>query len=217
MALLVLDSDCGWPSSVLFCCPEVIKKYGSAYERHTIEGLTSLPEPRLDAIREEWIRSLYGKDGLRLGWDPSHADYQSRVSTDLTNAGNPIPSVARNIATACAHYHDVVSDKTLRGSQKLDFQRLADAFRIYPAALAGQPSDEGILFELVALQRILSDATIRAEHNDWKVNVLDWRYSHANKSNGGLVLLIGALYLSGSIYFVWRVWDGLLFMLNIYK
>lgn len=192
-------------------CPRIIKKYGRDEERYTIDSLTSFPIRRLRLMRTELLRHLYDSKQLTMpitldGRETPEPDFRKLV------VGMRGPGTAN-----LAHYFVVYSayQACLAGDdaegQSVDWSGLRDMTRTHPELLIGfenRNDDAQLLMFNVIVGSIPNDS-------DWKVLTLNWKYQHENQRLRLVVLLIGALYAAGSIYFGWRTLTTLFFMAGV--
>jgi len=193
-------------------CPAVIKKYGSDAERHTIEGISSMPNPELRSWRGRWVKFLYSTGGLNLSLQGDADDLRQKILETLhADGGTYSPSQIETYANAYRRFRDFLYSGH-DDDNGVEYSVLRELGRIKPTLIYGCGTGR-TRFSASDFQTIAIDA-INSNLPDWKVNVLGWRYKVLNGSRRPLVLLIAALYTGGSVYFGWRVLDGALYMLK---
>ena len=193
-----------------FFCPRIIKKYGGDVERHAIETLESTPYQKMDLIREKRIRNLYQNHQLSLGIDPDDIAFPSHLEKAMAGIA-PTQEMLSRFAYAYRKLWEVAHTRATDVRVGLNLITLAQMFSANSTFLMGAGQGSGA----AKAQRVLRDLLVEGESGDadWQLNAAHWAYAHANERFRPIIMLVAALYVSGSVYFAWRVLDGLAFML----
>jgi len=194
-----------------FLAPREIKKYGSDIERFTIENLSSLPDFRLQALRQDWIRSLYNRGSLKLERAPDTPELLNLMRDRLRDPMAMNEQVLLEYLRAYRDYWEMVQAAGQLNPVDFDAKRVWSLLLYWPALIHGEKSSDRR--DRSTLMRIIGD---HADGNaDWRTNTLNWRYHYLNTSRRPLIAIIGLLYFAGSLYFLWRIADGLVFMAGL--
>jgi hypothetical protein len=192
-------------------CPRVIKKYGADIERHTIEGLSSLPQQKIADLLAERLRQLYSRGGLLLGADPQDPQIRQQLVEAMRRRDVGLsPMVVDRYLEAFSSFYRVVENAEFDAIGSINFKALDEMASVAPEFFAHEGA-EGKAY--VELRHVIGERAYSAEQ-DWKVGALDWRYNVANVDKGAMISVVAFCYAVGSVYFLYRTLDGLRFMLG---
>jgi hypothetical protein len=197
-------------------CPRIVKKYGADQERYTIEALSSFPRDEFVTLRETWITQLYREGGLKFQFANTN---EGRAALDQALLQKNMHTEHERNRHVRA-YVELVKLTAGTGDyaefeNRLEY--LVPMVRNWPEFLTGtsdmSPGSPAERLKALIIRSYNASRMEGGEH-EWKVSLLSWWYKVQNHKWRPMILLIGALYASGSIYFLWRVFDGLVFMIG---